>query len=143
MPKPLSQGIRGLQIDGQLELARLLHRQFSGVGSLEELVDVTGGARQMTTLQEIVACIRAEAQAKCRAALADAGRLIAHLPPDERAVLLADMRAALDAQLATLDREWAAVEHLEASGQLPADQGAWREAIAFAAAPREPKDHVH
>src|SRR2546425_9637054 len=36
--------LRGLQIDHQLELRRLLHWQVSRLGAFEDLVDISGGA---------------------------------------------------------------------------------------------------
>src|SRR5215468_4820530 len=38
----------GLEVDHQLELRRLLDRKVSGLGTLEDLVDVEGGALRQT-----------------------------------------------------------------------------------------------
>ena len=38
---PNAGGLRGLQIDGQLELDRLLDRQVAGLGPLEDTIDVS------------------------------------------------------------------------------------------------------
>src|SRR6266853_2096978 len=38
------QRLRGLQVDEQLELRRLLHRQVGGLGTLQDLVHIDGSA---------------------------------------------------------------------------------------------------
>ena len=86
---------------------------------------------------EITAALRAETVAKLDAAIAEVERRTAHLPDDVREAILAQVRTALDAQLAQLEAEWAALEHLLATEQLPPD-GPWRPAIDLAATPREP-----
>src|SRR5712691_6505204 len=35
--------LRGLEVDDQLELGRLLHRQVGGLGALQDLIHVRGG----------------------------------------------------------------------------------------------------
>ena len=86
---------------------------------------------------EITAALRAETVAKLDAAIADAELHLAHLPDDVREAILAQVRTALDAQLAQLECQWAAFDHLLATGRLPAE-GRWRPLIALATTLREP-----
>ena len=86
---------------------------------------------------EITAQLRAETVAKFDAAIAEVERQTAHLPEETRAAIIEQLRTALDAQLARLEAEWTAFEHLRATGRLPAE-GRWRPLIALATTLREP-----
>ena len=86
---------------------------------------------------EITAALRAETVAKIDAAIVEVKRRTAHMPDDVREAILEQVRTALDAQLAQLEAEWAALEHLLATEQLPADEP-WRPLIDLAAMAREP-----
>ena len=89
------------------------------------------------TPAEITARLRAETVAKIDAAIVEVERRTAHLPEEVRAAIIEQLRTALDAQLARLEREWAAFEQLLTTGQ-PPQLGRWRPLIALAATPREP-----
>src|SRR5262245_53054646 len=39
-----AEGLGGLQVDGQIELRRLLHRQVSRLGAFEDLIDMDSSA---------------------------------------------------------------------------------------------------
>ena len=108
------------------------------------------------TPADLTAKLRAEARAKFDAAIAEVERRTAHLPEEIREAIIEQLRTSLDAQLARLEREWAAFEHLRATGQLPAEgrwrplitratgrlpaEGHWRPLITLAAMPREPDE---
>lgn len=74
--------------------------------------------------------------AKVEAARADLARQTAHLPVEAQAAMLAEFDIFAAKQTQTLDREWAAFEHLLRTGQISPEDPKAGELVEFAAQPR-------